>query len=63
VLNYFVAHRHVEKQAGKRKRLTHEEIFRLHAIIAARYDAALDAAGREGDDLAPDPIAAKNETC
>jgi Fic family protein len=34
VLNYFAALRHVEKQAGKRKRLTHEDIFRLHAIIA-----------------------------
>ena len=33
VLNYFAALRHVEKQAGK-KRLTHEDIFRLHAIIA-----------------------------
>ena len=33
VLNYFAALRHVEKQAAK-KRLTHEEIFRLHAIIA-----------------------------
>ena len=34
VLNYFAALRHVEKQAGKRKRLTHEDMFRLHAIIA-----------------------------
>lgn len=33
VLNYFAALRHVEKQAGK-KRLVHEDIFRLHAIIA-----------------------------
>jgi Fic family protein len=33
VLNYFAALRHVEKQAGK-KRLRHEDIFRLHAIIA-----------------------------
>ncbi len=33
VLNYFAALRHVEKQAGK-KRLAHEDIFRLHAIIA-----------------------------
>lgn len=33
VLNYFAALRHVEKQATK-KRLTHEDIFRLHAIIA-----------------------------
>ena len=33
VLNYFAALRHVEKQTAK-KRLTHEEIFRLHAIIA-----------------------------
>ncbi len=35
VLNYFAALRHIEKQAGK-KRLTHEDIFRLHAIIAGR---------------------------
>ena len=34
VLNYFAALRHVEKQAGSRKRLTHEDIFRLHSIIA-----------------------------
>src|SRR5256885_5151573 len=33
VLNYFAALRHVEKQS-KKKRLTHEDIFRLHAIIA-----------------------------
>ena len=33
VLNYFAALRHVEKQATK-KRLTHEDVFRLHAIIA-----------------------------
>lgn len=33
VLNYFAALRHLEKQAGK-KRLAHEDIFRLHAIIA-----------------------------
>ena len=33
VLNYFAALRHVEKQAAK-KRLVHEDIFRLHAIIA-----------------------------
>jgi len=33
VLNYFAALRHVEKQAAK-KRLTHEAVFRLHAIIA-----------------------------
>src|SRR2546427_7781156 len=33
VLNYFAALRHVEKQATK-QRLTHEHIFRLHAIIA-----------------------------
>ena len=33
VSNYFAALRHVEKQAAK-KRLTHEDIFRLHAIIA-----------------------------
>src|SRR6266480_2814164 len=33
VLNYFAALRHVEKRATK-KRLTHEDIFRLHAIVA-----------------------------
>jgi Fic family protein len=33
VLNYFAALRHVEKQAAK-KRLAHENIFRLHAIVA-----------------------------
>jgi Fic family protein len=33
VLNYFAALRHVEKQAAK-KRLTHEDVFRLHTIIA-----------------------------
>lgn len=33
VLNYFAALRHVERQAAK-KRLVHEDIFRLHAIIA-----------------------------
>jgi Fic family protein len=33
VLNYFAALRHVGKQAAK-KRLTHEDIFRLHSIIA-----------------------------
>lgn len=33
VLNYFAALRHVEKHAAK-KRLTHEDIFRLHAIVA-----------------------------
>jgi Fic family protein len=33
VLNYFAALRHVEKQAMTR-RLTHEDIFTLHAIIA-----------------------------
>jgi Fic family protein len=33
VLNYFAALRHVEKRATK-KRLTHEDIFRLHDIIA-----------------------------
>ncbi len=33
VLNYFAALRHVEKQA-KKKRLTHDDILRLHAIIA-----------------------------
>jgi Fic family protein len=33
VLNYFAALRHVEKHAAK-KRLIHEDVFRLHAIIA-----------------------------
>jgi len=33
VLNYFAALRHVEKHATK-KRLSHEDILRLHAIIA-----------------------------
>jgi len=33
VLNYFAALRHVEKQAAK-KHLMHEDVFRLHAIIA-----------------------------
>ena len=35
VLNYFAALRHVEKQARK-KRLTREDMFRLHAIIAGQ---------------------------
>lgn len=33
VLNYFAALHHLEKHAAK-KRLTHEDIFKLHAIIA-----------------------------
>ena len=33
VLNYFAALRHVEKQA-QTKRLTHEDLFRLHVLIA-----------------------------
>ncbi len=33
VMNYFAALRHVEKQATK-KRVTHDDLFRLHAIIA-----------------------------
>ena len=33
VMNYFAALRHVEKQA-KKQRVTHEDIFRLHATIA-----------------------------
>lgn len=33
VLNYFAALRHVEKHAAK-KRLTHQDVLRLHAIIA-----------------------------
>jgi Fic family protein len=35
VLNYFAALRHIEKNAGK-KRLTHEDLFRLHAIMAGQ---------------------------
>jgi Fic family protein len=35
VLNYFAALRHIEKNAGKKK-LTHEDLFRLHAIIAGK---------------------------
>lgn len=35
VLNYFAALRHVEKHAGK-KSVTHEEVLRLHRIIAGR---------------------------
>ncbi len=33
VVNYFAALRHIEKQAAK-KRLTHEDVLRLHGIIA-----------------------------
>jgi cell filamentation protein, protein adenylyltransferase len=33
VVNYFAALRHIEKQAAK-KRLTHEDVLRLHAIMA-----------------------------
>jgi Fic family protein len=33
VVNYFAALRHIEKQAAS-KRLTHEDVLRLHAIIA-----------------------------
>ena len=33
VINYFAALRHIEKQASK-KQLTHEDVFRLHRIIA-----------------------------
>jgi Fic family protein len=35
VLNYFAALHHVEKHAAK-KRLTHEDMFKLHAIIAGQ---------------------------
>jgi Fic family protein len=35
VLNYFAALRHIEKNAGK-KNLTHEDLFRLHAIMAGQ---------------------------
>lgn len=44
MLNYFAALRHVEKQAGK-KRLTHEDIFRLHAIIAGEVMDQGEAGG------------------
>src|ERR1017187_4298519 len=33
VINYFAALRHIEKNAAKR-RLTHEDVFRLHRIVA-----------------------------
>src|SRR3990172_6936175 len=33
VVNYFAALRHVEKQAAK-KRLTHDDVLRLHAVMA-----------------------------
>ena len=33
VINYFAALRHIEKQASK-EQLTHEDVFRLHRIIA-----------------------------
>jgi Fic family protein len=35
VLNYFAALRHIEKNATKKK-LTHEDLFRLHAIMAGQ---------------------------
>lgn len=35
VLNYFAALRHIEKHANK-SRINHEDIFRLHKIIAAK---------------------------
>ncbi len=35
VLNYFAALRHIEKNAGKKK-LAHEDLFRLHAIMAGQ---------------------------
>jgi len=35
VVNYFAALRHVEKHAGK-KSITHEDVLRLHKIIAGR---------------------------
>jgi len=35
VLNYFAALRHIEKNAGKKK-LSHEDLFRLHAIMAGQ---------------------------
>ncbi len=52
VLNYFAALRHVEQQPAK-KRLTHEDIFRLHAIMgkitkAAGPERRFDAIGTLG---------------
>ena len=35
VLNYFAALRHIEKHA-KKKRLTHDDVLRLHAIMAGK---------------------------
>ena len=35
VVNYFAALRHIEKRAGK-KSITHEDVLRLHRIIAGR---------------------------
>lgn len=35
VLNYFAALRHIEKNSRK-KRMTHEDLFRLHAIMAGQ---------------------------
>jgi Fic family protein len=35
VVNYFAALRHIEKRAGK-KTITHEDVLRLHKIIAGR---------------------------
>src|SRR3990172_4842053 len=35
VVNYFAALRHIEKHAGK-KTITHEDVLRLHKIIAER---------------------------
>jgi len=42
VVNYFAALRHVEKQAAK-KRLTHEDVLRLHGIIAGEVMAQGEA--------------------
>ncbi len=42
VVNYFAALRHIEKHAEK-KRLTHEDVLRLHRIIAAEVIAQGDA--------------------
>src|SRR3990170_875240 len=42
VMNYFAALRHVEKQAAK-KRLTHEDVLRLHGIIAGEVMAQGEA--------------------
>ena len=60
VVNYFAALRHIEKNATK-KRVTHEDILRLHRIIAAQVMDQGDAGRyrtirvRVGDYLPPPP--------